>query len=349
MNASNELESGVERLLRGMYIYVPAILEDVDDKGLGVVVKKDDQDVSAAEVPIFSLYSGDGYGEKHALHPPEEGHMICPKYPTDSTMQQKGVLDGISKRRHHAFDDGHFIAGPRFYDFEAKLDSPIDAYHYKHKSGAERYIAPNGDMRFTHPDGHDVELTNSELRLSYARSDGDAMSITVSETEVTFDGPDLYNDNATNPRVSMGVSESGEAELDGIASIGDSDAHRRDTSTENSDVDDPRTYAEVDEPIEPIADPTDGTETSYSNPSTTGAEGPIDCGLYELRRHVPERREADPDPTVTDPTNAAYIELPDAMRSAGKLPVGYEYIQTTEGALKMIGMDATTPVVIKTL
>lgn len=339
MNLKSALEGGVERQLRSLFVYVPAVLEDVDGDGLGVVVKKDDKDVMADKVPIFSLYSGDGYGESHALHPPEEGFMLCAKYPNIDVMAKPGVVDGVSHRRHYAFQDGHFIAGPRFYNFETALDSPLDAYHYRHKSGAERYISPNGDMRFTHPSGHEVGLSADAVTVEYSRSDGDTMSITVSETEVTFDGPDLYNDYATDPRVSMGVDESGRASLDGLATVGDSDAHRRDSSVENTDPDDPRTYAEVDEPAEPIADPTDDAETAYSNPSTVEASGAQDDGLFEHRRAVVERREVDPDPAVEDPTNPAYIELPDSMRSAGTIPVGYQWINTTDQMLRMWGFS----------
>lgn len=349
MNYKSALEDGVERLLRSLYVYVPAILESVDGEGLGVVVKKDDPDVTADKVPLFSLYSGNGYGEEHALHPPEEGFMLCSKYPTPEVMATQGVLEGVSHGRHYSFQDGHFIAGPRFHNFEAPLGSPMEAYHYRHKSGAERYIDPNGNMRFTHPDGHEVELTNSEVRVSFERPDGETMSITVSETEAIFDGPDLHNDFATDPRVQLGVDETGRARLDGMASVGDSDGYRVDRTAENTDPDDPRTYTEVDEPVEPIQDPTNDAETAYDNPSTVEATGALDHGLFEHRRAVVERREVDPDPAVTDPTDPAYIELPDAMRSAGLLPVGLQYVETTAGELRMIGMDGTTPITIMAL
>lgn len=349
MNIKSALDTGVERKLRSLFVYVPAILEDVDNDGLGVVVKKDDADVMADRVPIFSLYSGDGYGEEHALHPPEEGFMLCAKYPNIDVMAKRGVVDGVSHSRHYAFQDGHFIAGPRFFNFESGLSSPLDAYHYRHKSGAERYIDPSGNMRFTHPDGHEVALSSGSVTVEYSRSDGDTISIEATESGVTVDAPDLYNDYATDPRVQMSVDESGRARLDGLAEVGDSDAYRRDTTTENSDPDDPRTYAEVNETAGPIADPTDDAETAYDNPSTVEATGAIDHGLFEHRRAVIERREVDPDPAITDPTDPAFIELPDSMRSAGKLPVGLQYIETTAGELRMIGMDGTTPVTIMAL
>lgn len=349
MNYKAALEAGVERKLRNLYVTVPAILEDVDDDGLGIVVKKDDRDVSADNVPIFSLYSGDGYGEEHALHPPEEGFMLCSKYPMMDVMAREGVVDGISHRRHYSFQDGQFIAGPRFHNFEQGLDSPIDAYHYRHESGAERYIDPDGNMQFTHPDGHEVELSSTAVSVSFERSDGETTSITVSETEIEIDAPDLYNDYATDPRTQMRATESGRTLVDGIVSVGDSDAYREDRTTENTDPDDPRTYEEVDEPVGPIADPTDDAETAYDNPSTVEATGAIDHGLYEHRRAVVERREVDPDPNVTDRTDPAFIELPDEMRSAGMLPVGLQYIETTAGELRMIGADGTTPVTIMAL
>ncbi|WP_330633728.1 hypothetical protein [Halocatena halophila] len=349
MNLKHALENGVERQLRNLYIYVPAILEDVDEQGLGTVVKKDDKDVMADKVPIFSLYSGDGYGEKHALHPPEEGFMLCCKYPTPDVMSQQGIVEEISHSRHYSFQDGHFIPGPRFHNFEQGLDTPIDAYHYRHKSGAEQYISPDGDMQFTHPSGHEVDISSGNVSVTFSRSDGDNTSITVSESVIGIDAPDKFNDHATDPRTQIRATESGRAHIDGIVSVGDADAHREDRTTETTDPDDPRTYEEVNEPAEPIADPTDDAETAYDNPSTVEATGAIDHGLFEHRRAVVERREVDPDPAINDPTDPAYIELPDSMRSASKLPVGYQYIETTAGELRMIGMDGTTPITITTL
>lgn len=348
-NFKTALEDGTERMLRSLFVYVPAILESVDSEGLGVVVKKDDKNVTQDKVPIFSLYSGDGYGEEHALHPPEEGMMLCPKYPLEDVMSQPGTLEEVSHSRHYSFVDGHFIAGPRFHNFEAPLNSPMEAYHYKHKSGAERYISPEGDMRFTHPDGHEVELTNSEVSVTFSRSDGENMSITVSETDVVFDGPDLYNDFATDPRVRMGVSDDGSGSIDGRIAVGDSDAYRVDKTTLNTDQDDPKTYEEVNEQVQPIQDTTNDSETQYDNPTSVSYEGPVDQGFYEARNAVVERREIDPDPAVTDETDPAFIDIPDDMRSAGLLPVGYQYIETTVGELRMIGMDGTTPISIKPL
>lgn len=348
MDYKNSLEGGVERLLHSLYIYVPAILERVDEEGLGVVVKKDDRKVTADKVPIFSLYSGDGFGEKHALHPPEEGFMLCAKYPMRETMAEAGVLDGLSKKRHYAFQDGHFIAGPRFHGFEQGLNSPMAAYHYRHKSGAERYISETGDMRFTHPAGHEVSLSAESVEVTYERADGEEMSLTINETQAIFDGPDLYNDFATNPRVQMGVSDDGTGQLDGRIDVGDSDAHRVDTTQLNTDTDDPKTYKEVDEPATPIVDPSKTTQTQYSNPDTVSMTGAVDGGLFELRRAIPARREKDPDPAVTDPTDPAYIELPDELRQGGKIPVGYSWINTTDKVYRMWGFGQT-PVDIKPL
>lgn len=348
MSFKHSLEGGVERLLRGLYIYVPAILEDIDDENLGVVVKKDDKDVTQDKVPLFSLYSGDGFGEKHAMHPPEEGFMLAPKYPIPEVMSKPGVLESVSHSRHYSFKDGVFIAGPRFHGFEAPMEAPMEAYLYRHKSGAERYISPSGDMRFSHPDGHEVSLSTDTVEVTFKRSDGEEMSLIVNQNQALFSGPDTTNDFAQNPQVQMGVSSDGSGQLDGRIDVGDSDAHRYDPQQLNTDPEDPKTYAEVDVPADPMQDPSKAS-SQYENPDSVTMEGPVDSGFYELRRHVVERREQDPDPAVTDPTQPGYVEMPDEMRQTGKLPVGYEWINMTEGAKKIMGMDGVTPVVIKQL
>jgi hypothetical protein len=123
--------------------------------------------------------------------------------------------------------------------------------------------------------------------------------------------------------------------LGGRSTLGDPDANRVDRSAEETDPESPYTYEQVDEVVAPIIDPTDDGETQYDNPAMASVAGPIDGGLYEARRLIPwERREEDPDPTATDPTDPAYIELPEKMRQEGALPSYIPWINTTEQVAK---------------
>ena len=334
---------------RELKVFVPAILESVDGNGRGRVTALYDEDFEADNVPILTLYSGDGYGEEHAHHLPERGFMLCCDYPLLDVLETTGVTDGISQRREHMFQDGLFLPGAHWND-QTKPGSPLGEYRYTHQSGATRRVTESGAIEDTSSSGsavridetgvtashagHTVEMTDGAVSVSFERADGQTVAVDVTESGATISVPDETNDQATNPQSEVGVSDDGTARLDGRSEVGDSDAYREDRTTVNADPDDPRTYAETSEPVAPIANPSDDAETAFDNPETTGFQGPTDEGLYESRRFVFERRTADPSPTVTDPTDPTYIDLPQAFRDAGKLPAGLCWLNLQENMLK---------------
>lgn len=393
---------------RDLKVFVPAILQEIDEDGLGRVVALYDEGVEADNIPILQLYAGDGYGENHAHHLPERGFLLVADYPVIDTLAAPGIIEGISQRRAHVFQDGLFIPATHWND-EARPDVPIEEYRYTHNSGAIRRVSAEGAIEDTgsggsnrlitgtgaiedstpvgatrdmtadgavvdstpsgathqmttdgaiedtaasgasvrvdetgvtaQHNGHTVEVTDDSVAVTFNRADGQTVDIDVTETDVSISLPDTNNDQATEPRSEVGVNEDGTARVDGHSRVGDSDSYRVDPTVENTDPDDPRDYAETNEPAEPILNPADAGETAYDNPSTTEFQGPVDHGLYESRRFIFPRREADPDPAVTDPTDPAYIELPDSFRAAGMLPVGLAWVNTTEDMLKRTGLD----------
>ena len=339
---------------RELKVCVPAILEEIDGNGRGRVVALYDGDFEADNVPILSLYTGDGYGEEHAHHLPERGFLLCADYPMIDILEATDVTEGISQRREHVFQDGMFFPGA-WWDDQTPPGSPPGEYRYTHESGATRRVTTDGTIEDTatsgatvrndevgvHAEygGHTVEVTETEVSVSFERTDGLTVDVDVTADGATISVPDEYNDQATDPRSEVGVSADGTASVDGRAAVGDTDAYREDRLTLNSDPDDPRTYEETTEPIAPILDPTDDVETVYDNPATTSFQGPTDHALYESRRFVVERREADPDPLITDETDPAYIDLPQAYRDAGVLPTGLVWQNTTDDMLRRVGND----------
>lgn len=135
--------------------------------------------------------------------------------------------------------------------------------------------------------------------------------------------------------------DDGTVGLDGITSLGDSDAVRVDRTEANSDPEDPRQYAETNESVAPIVDPLNDGETAFDNSSSVSVDGPLDAGFFEVRRHVPERREADPDVTVEDPTDPKYVQAPEWMRDMGRLPAGYQWLNLAEDTMKRIAKDGS--------
>ena len=393
---------------RELRVLVPARLEEIDSEGRGRVVNLHDEEMEADHVPLLQMYAGDGYGEEHAHHLPERGYMLVADYPTIDTLDATGLTDGISQRREHMFQDGFFVPAT-FWNDEGSINSQIEEYLYKHKSGAIRRVSVDGEVEFIsangedvivgngyvdiqqtdgqharldgmkalvehsagqrmrlnssearldhadghtarldgsggaieHANGHEVTVGDSAVRVAFQRADGDAVRVDIDGQGATVSAPDEYNDQSTNPRAEVGVGDDGIAVVDGLARVGDSDAYREDRTTENTDANDPRTYAETTEPIAPIKDPADSAETAYSNPSTTSIAGAVDFGGYEFRNAVPERREADPDPAITDPTNPAFYP-------GEAIPYGYLWINIPDGVFRVWG-TADAPVDIVTI
>jgi hypothetical protein len=215
-------------------------------------------------------------------------------------------------------------------------------------NSGERIELSNG-ARIVHPNGHTVSVTDSDTaEATVERADGSTVDVRVSRSEVSLSLPDEYNDHATDPRATLSADDAGQTTVDGRTAIGDADAYRVDRTTENTDSDDPRDYQEVGEPVEPILDPSDDAETEYDNPASVDAVAPVDHGFFEIRRHVPERRMKDPDPTVTDETDPRYVEVPDAWRTNDTLPVGYTWINLSTAEKKMIDTSGSI-VVTQTL
>lgn len=362
---------------RTIYTRVPARLIAIDGNGLGIVQHYHYLGCIATKVPIERLYVGDNYGESHALHLPEYGHMLCANYPAEEARDPTMEDERPSMKRHHAFMDGYFVPDIRRRD-EAQMGGPLAQYLYRHKSGAERRITTDGREFYTSSNGDEVAIENGTLtltrvdpnsdaeshqarldqngatlehesgnfarieenaaRIRVERPDGKPVRVDVEGSDISISLPDKYNDQADGePRSEISVSDDGTAELNGRAHVGDRDAYREDPTTENTDSEDPRRYAETTEPVEPILDPTNDTETQYRNPSTVTAHGPVDLGFYALRNvRFGESREKDPDPAVTDPTDPAFIALPEEWRQKGELPRQLVWFNTTEQIYKTV-------------
>ena len=339
-DAPARLREGVDGQVRALDWVVPAVLESViveNAEMLGEVRELGDDRDPIDGIPIWTPYAaGDEYGHEQALDPPERGLMICGDYPLETARQETEppYNADLERGRHHAFQDGFFLPGVRV-NGERGLGSPLGADWLRHPSETERRFAENGDFTVEHHAGHTVHVGSNEVRVAFERPDGDTMTVTVTEQDTTFEGPDEFKEFREDPRITMGVSDDGTSTLGGRSTIGDTDANRVDRATEETDPESPYTYEQVDETADPIIDPTDDGETQYDNPAMAALAGPVDGSLYEARRLIPwERREEDPDPTVTDPTDPAFIELPDRMRQQGELPAYTPWINTTEQVAK---------------
>ncbi|ADJ14464.1 hypothetical protein [Halalkalicoccus jeotgali] len=308
-NVAEDLARGTERVRREKYFAEWAILEQLTDgKNRGLVHNAHDEQQSAKDVPIIWTSAGDGWGEEHPIEVPKKGLLLVPDRPTPEEIETSEYLERPSKRRDHEFEDGLFIPGIWFDDEEDLGTDPLE-YLYRFPGGAEINVTEESDVFVRHPQGHEIEVSDGQVRIEFARSDGETSEILVDDEQASIQLPDTLNEFATDPTGAIAVDERGEATLDGRASIGDRDAYREDTESEITDPDDPRPYDRVDEPVAPIVDPSETSQTEYRNPDTARLQGPLNCGFFELRGLVPERREMDPDPAVTDPTNPAYVDL----------------------------------------
>ena len=316
--------------IRALDFVTPAILESVEAENgepLGVVRMLGDDERLVDKIPLWTYYAGDEYGHEQALHPPERGVLVCLDYPLEEARRDDEPPSdkGLNAGRHHALQDGFFYPTTRL-ESEAGLNSPTEADWLRHISETERRITETGDYEVEHHAGHRVYVREDEIEVSFARSDGDRMSVTVTEEDVIFDGPDEYKRYQSNPRTRMGVREDGTSRLGGRSELGDADANRVDPTSEDTRAGSPHTYQQVDERVRPTVDPT--TETT-KNPASATLAGAVNAQGYEVRGQVIERREEHPDPNAP-PTDPAYIDLPDGT---AEIPNGYTYWKLPEWEL----------------
>lgn len=307
---AENLARGTDRIRREKFFVEWAILEELEEgtKNRGTVYNAHDEEQSAKNVPIRWVSAGDGWGEEHPIELPKKGLLLVPDTPTEEEIETSEYLDHPSRRRDHEFEDGLFIPGI-WFDDEEDLGTEMLEYLYRFPNGAEFHVTEESDVFVRHPDGHEIEMVPDRVRVLFERDDGEASEILIDQERALIRLPDILNEFVNDPTGEIFVDELGEAALDGRASIGDRDAHREDPESENDDPEDPRPYEIVDEPVAPIIDPSEDDQTEYRNPDAARLEGPLNCGFYELRGLVPERREEDPDPEVDDPEDPAYVDL----------------------------------------
>ena len=312
--------------------YLPVVIDEVDvETDTCRISRREDDKQLAKNVPLATPFKSDGAGVYYPLDPPEEGYAIIPSVPEEELNQRTGHTD-VKQHRHHDLKDAHVIAR-RHYEDDNIPDHDIGDYLLHHPSGSFVTVyEDSGDLDLEHHAGHHVRIHDDEVVAAFERPDGDTMSVTITEEEVVFDGPDLFKRFRADPRTRITVREDGTSNLGGRSVLGDADANRVDPTSEDTRAESPHTHQQVNEPAAPIADPT--TETT-KNPATATLAGALDGQGYEARGLIPwERREEDPDPAVTDPTSKAYIDIPDELRQQGELPAYIPWVNTSEEVAK---------------
>ena len=319
------LRGGVDSLIRALDFVVPAVLEEVeyeDGEPLGIVRELGADRDPLDKIPIWRGYAGDGYGHEPALHPPERGVMICLDYPLETTTQdtEPPKNTDLERGHHHVFEDGFFLPGV-LLDGERGMDSPIEADWWDHESGSYRHISEDGDIEYGHHEGHTIELTADHVRATFERNDGETVTVTADEDGARIETPD--EDGGTSKLV---ASSDGTGAVDAFASIGDADAKQVNPSQTG---DTHSGYAETASENEPLADP---STTNRRNSTAAQAVGPLDMQGYEVRNSPLPRRDADPNPAVSDPTNPAFYP-------GDSIPIGYAWLNMDEETAKIWWFD----------
>jgi len=354
----SQLRELINQEISGVFTCEFVIVEKVDHDNARVEIShKDDEKVMSDNVPILSAYAGDGYGTIEPIKPGDEGIVLFNMGPLKKLLQSEGHTT-VEKQRRHSVQDAMFLPRLWFDEYEVPDHEEGERLVF-HESETFFSIKPNGNTLIQHVDGKRLRLNPDEgvvetadktrqigvrengVEARVERPDGDVVNLKAEETGLTITSPDVTADYVNEPETHISVEETGEAVLDGITDVGDKDGKRIDKTTENTDTDDPRVYEEVDEDISPIIDPTDDAETEYDNQASVKSETPVDFGGYEFRNAVPERRDADPDPTVSDPTKDEYFPADD-------IPIGYMYILTEPWELKAWG-SGDAPVTINSI
>lgn len=357
----DEIKRLVNTEINGIFTCVFAVVEEIDHDNARVVVShKDDKDVMTDNVPILSAYAGDGYGTIEPLKPGDEGIVMFNMDPTTDILKEEGHID-LEKQRRHSVQDAMFMPRVWLDDYEVPDHEEGERLVF-HESGTFFSIKPNGNTVIQHVDGNRMRLDPDEgiietsdsarqigvredgVEARVQRNDGEEILLRAQSDGLSISSPDIQSDYGSDPTSHISVDENGLTIIDGMTQIGDKDAKRIDPATENNDDNDPRTYQEINKDTVPIQD----TSTiTGNNPTTVTSEGDIGMRGYEIRQFIPQRREEDPDLSITDPTNPAYIDLPDEYRqNNSNLPRGLTWINTSEGAFKMAGPSGS-PVVIQ--
>lgn len=319
------LREKVEQIVRdeqkSVYTFLPVIIESIDRQNWTCEVsRKDDDQILANQIPLATAYAGPGYGELHPVSVGDEAFLHCASIPLED-FDSRGHQQ-VPKHRHHSMRDGVLYLRQWFEDDTLPV-SEDGEYVYAHESGTEERIKPDGRYLIQHADGGVLSLTQPEAGLS------------IPNTETDTPNADTY----------LGVTDRGDVDADGHTRLGSTTARRARPADYWNQPDAPEREYETAEAIAPIFDPTDAGETTDVNPRQVTLRGPLDAGFFELRRRLPPRRAADPDPAIDDPANPAYIRLPPGFST---VPMGYDWVNVTDNVYRIWG-SADAPVDIITL
>jgi len=341
------LQRYIRRELQSTYTVIPVVVKQVDRQNRRCeIARKDREEVLDKNAPIASPYTGDGYGEIYPIRPGDEAFLLCCSLPLEDLISRKGHVDNIPVHRNHSFHDG--VVFPRmWFDPDTVPDHGPSEYLLFHESGTFMSIDKpehgDGAAVVEHPSGYRMRIQqglatletgdgSKQLRVDDAgatatveRPDGKSTRLRATETGVEFRTPDDATTEETDKWVRIAANDDGTVVLEGDATIGDPDAKRVDPSNLDSDGE----PSETTEDKQPFVTPASAT-TTYDNPLAATLTSRVNFQFYDSLGFLFPRRADHPDPTVSDPSNDAYIELPDSIDS---VPNGYLYWLTSDWTL----------------
>lgn len=319
-----------QELRRALIVTQPVIIEEIDRETMRcTVAHKDDEQVLANECPIAVPHAGDGSGMIPPLTTPADAVAINSTYPLTNILSSRGFIDPLFPR--HSLDDMYVV--PQIW-FDGDSIPPHDPgeWVFAHEAGGALRLRPDGSAELRAKDG----TTSGGIPNVYLGSDGRA-ELSSGDSTGSYASVSYTIHPSTGAAYFIGATGEGVRTPADRVSASDQE-HGVDLGDPYNERIDPATGEDTTEDADPILDPTDDTETTYENPPAAILHGPLDAGFYQVKHPVFERRAADPDVTVTDETSDAYIDVPDEWRTAGRLPPGYPYLNTTTGALMITDM-----------
>ena len=152
-----------DALSRSIYTISFVRVESVDeDNRRAEVSLKSDSDVTFGNVPIASIYAGDGTGLIVPIEQDDEGFLLHAREPLEQHVQQRGELDPGSSARFE-LEDAIFF--PQiWFDEDDVPDHEAGEIVLEHEGTVVR-VDDDGDVAIEHVDGSSLEMDAAGVHI----------------------------------------------------------------------------------------------------------------------------------------------------------------------------------------
>jgi len=144
--------------LKGMYTATACIVEEVDSENRRLVVSlKSDDNVFVDNVPIASLFAGDGKGLVVPIEQDDEGVLLHLHEPFAEQIQESGHVEPEGQRRH-TVEDAVFLPQLWLDDMDVPDHEDGELLIAMQDDGSALHMLPDGEVRVEHQSGNVIRM-----------------------------------------------------------------------------------------------------------------------------------------------------------------------------------------------